>query len=154
MLRLLVVGALSLAGCAGQVQAEAQTRLDAAVTACRTQHPAERGFYVVRFQCEEPARRAYGQRVGAAPDLTNVYLASRASLAGQLDRGEVTREQANLQIAQLERELTEATLRRRNAALAAQPPVILAPAAALTPAPAGITECTRSFGGSVECISR
>lgn len=139
------LGVLSLAGCAQQRIAEANAALTQRIAECKALYPSEGKDYLQKARCDEPARRAVFVAKGAPGDLVEVYIATRSDLAAKADRGEITREEANLRMAQTARELSDSELSRRNAARAAMPPepVQFAPRQ---------TNCTR-FGNTVNCNS-
>lgn len=141
---------LALAGCAQQRIAEANTALTQRIAECKAQYPDASKNFLLKARCDEPARRAAFAANNAPGDLVEVFLATRADVAAKADRGEITREEANLRIAQTQRELADAAAARRNAALAAMPspPVFVQPAVS-TPTQ---TTCTR-FGNTVNCNS-
>lgn len=141
-----VIG-LALAGCAQQRVAEASKVLTARIAECKAQYPGDKD-HLARVDCLLPARRAALAASGVSTDLAELYLANNAQLAAQIDRGEITLEEARVKDAQNSRDMTDATLSRRNAALAAMPPPVPAP---VQFAPQQTqTTCTR-FGNTVNC---
>jgi len=144
------LGVLALAGCAQQYVADANAALTQRVAECKALYPPESKDYLQREHCDEAARRAVFAAKGGPGDLVEVYMATRADLAAKIDRGEITKEEANLRLAQTSRELADTQLARRNAALAAMPPSFTP----VQPAPRTPlqTTCTR-FGDTVNCNS-
>lgn len=129
MWRAALVVCLFAAGCAQQRAADAQARLNDAQVAfdreqakCSQTYPAAVGTYLMRSNCIAPAQMALNGAKGLYVDFTQVMLATQAVLSGQLDRGEINIEQASLRLAELNSNLNERALRRRNEALAAMPP--------------------------------
>jgi hypothetical protein len=130
-MRLVALAAcLLVAGCAGdRMNQERERRLAAAEAvweqhraACAAQFPKRVGNFANKTRCDAAAQRVIIIERGAPADFADVFLATRAVLAGQIDQGQISEEQANLQMARLVSDLTQRNLDRRNAALAAMPP--------------------------------
>jgi len=148
------VGVFVLAGCAQQQQqqriAEADAALNQRIAECEAQYPRGEGKNALqRFRCVEPAQRAAFVAGRAPGDLVDVLLATTADVAAKVDRGEMTREEGTLRIAQTKRELADTEQSRRNAALTATAPFM--PRAPVQFAPQQ-TSCTQ-FGNTVNCNS-
>ncbi len=110
------------AACAQQRQADAEANFQREQARCFQAHTAEAGNYVARESCLAPARRAHDAASGVPSDLTEVMIANRAVIAAQIDRGELSLEEASARTAELNSNLTDRMLRRRREALAAMPP--------------------------------
>lgn len=112
----------ALGGCSEQRRAEAQAQAQAEVqqqrNACVAQFPP-RSHYLDKQRCLEPALRHALMVTGVPNDIAELTLASKAALASRVDRGEVTPEEARLAEARMGSEMTEMTLTRQRAALAA-----------------------------------
>ena len=113
---------LVTAACAQQRQADADADFQREQARCFQAHAAETGNYVARESCVAPAWRARNAASGAPSDLTELLIANRAVIAAQIDRGELSVAEAGARTAELNSDLTDRMLRRRNAALAAMPP--------------------------------
>jgi hypothetical protein len=113
---------LVAAACAQQRQAEADATFRKEEARCFEAHTAEAGNFVARESCLAPARRAHSAASGVPSDLTELVIANRAVIASQVDRGELSAAEASARNAELNSNLTDRMLRRRNAALAAMPP--------------------------------
>lgn len=144
----MALGVLGLAGCSQQRVAEANKVFAQHVSECMAQSPGDKA-HLARARCLDPAWGAMFAARGAQGDLTDVYLANRADIAAKIDRGEITQEEGNLRDAQTKRELVETGLARRNAAVAATPPLSLPQPVQVAPQQ---TTCTR-FGNTVNCNS-
>ncbi len=110
------------AACAQQRQADADAAFRKEQARCFEAHPAEIGNYAARESCRVPALRARNAASGVPSDLTELSIANRAVIASQVDRGELSVEEASARTAEFNSNLTDRMLRRRNEALAAMPP--------------------------------
>ncbi len=90
-------------------QTEAQAALQRRITVCRSRYPAGYPHFLDKAHCDEAARRAALLASGTPADLADAYLATRADVAGRLDRGEITREQAEHELAKVAAETNEQT---------------------------------------------
>ena len=130
----IVVLAFTLAGCAQQ-QLEAQrkaalARHQATTAACATQFPSEVGNYAAKAKCINDLHRQYLVDANATDgDLVEIELAARTKLGAMLDQREISKEDANLQFAQIHSNLVQIANERQASRNAAQ----TARAAALMP---------------------
>lgn len=115
---LLLVFPLALAGCGLVQQAEyakAQERLMAAKAECRAQHP---NSLADQSDCQTAAEDAIERPFIQNGDLLSLMQAKRKLLALRVDRGEITRSEANVELAQVLAEIRDEELARANAARA------------------------------------
>jgi hypothetical protein len=104
---------------AAQSAAEAQAALQRRIAVCRSRYPAGSPHFLDKARCDEAARRAALLASGTPADLADAYLATRTEVAGRLDRGEITRERAERELAAAAAETNEraaAQARRRHGA--------------------------------------
>ncbi len=119
---LLLVFPLALGGC-GLVQqveyAKAQDRLAAARAECKAQHPNSLADQV---DCQTAAEDAIERPIIQDGDLLSLMQADRKLLALRVDHGEITRSEADVELAQVLTEIRDEELARANAtrAVAAQ----------------------------------
>ncbi len=122
-MRWVVIGVcLSAVGCAQQRLTEAEATFSKQQADCMRAYPSEIGNYLPRANCLAQPRRAINSANGVPSDLVEVLIANEAAAWGQVDRGELTVEEANVRSAELRSIINERMLRRRNEALAAMPP--------------------------------
>ena len=118
-LTLVIIGATLITGCAAQRQEEARAAIGKAVKECRAPYPPKT-HYLDRSSCEAPIRRWAMQKTGSPPDMVKLYIAKRAMIAAKIDAGQITREQANVEMAASAVEIGQTISDRNNSqALAA-----------------------------------
>jgi hypothetical protein len=147
--------------CADGQEARTQAAMDlrGAIAQCDQSHPRAQGNYQAGLNCLEPARRRLLLADGIHPGLVNYFLAQSRVNASDVDRGAISVPEAQLRDARAEREMQEATLRRRNEWRASQSPpapMVLQQAAPLpTPQIQGpqFTTCS-PMRNSVHCVTR
>ena len=94
------------------------------IAVCRSRYPAGYPHFLDKAQCDEAARRAALLASGTPADLADSYLARRAEVAGRLDRGQITREQAEHELAAAAAETNERTQARRRGSATASHVVV------------------------------
>jgi hypothetical protein len=154
----LVALALSLVACAGQRQREAKEAIQRAVADCKAPY-APNTHYLDRTNCEAPIRRWAMQHTNVPSDMADLYLAKRAAIAARLDSGQITKEQANVEITQAAVEMNQVIAERNRAnalttaaVLSAMPqPQPYQPTPYVMPHPV-TTNCMRT-GTMVNCTS-
>jgi hypothetical protein len=163
---------LALGGCgvARQAQiADAKKQLAAAQAVCKDQLP-----HAQRADCMAEAENAYERPFINDPEMLDLLQAKRKDLAVQLDNGQLTQEQANLELATLRVQIRQTELERRNAAssvsaqqsaasaaqlgaaarlLQSTPPVVEAPPVMQPAAPRPVNTTCNGFGNTVNCTS-
>lgn len=159
MRKLALVVCLAAAGCANPAQQHAQetaTALETVRANCADRFPQRIGNYLPKVRCEADAQMAAMTANGVPADLASLFIAKRSSIAGSIDRGAISPEDGDLQIAQVRSEIVDRQQARRNAALSAlamePPPMMQAPTYRPIPTPA-ITNCNPTFGGGVSCTT-
>jgi hypothetical protein len=114
-----IVVLVGVNGCAEQRRAEAIAEIQRQREICAAQFAGD-GHAVARENCVGPVRREAMVSTGFPPDLTDLLIADRLNIAAKIDSGRITKEQANVEIAQIGVEINEmAASRRRQNALAA-----------------------------------
>jgi hypothetical protein len=149
MRRVMIMAVLALAGCAGQQETGAQraeAALDARQSACNVQFPEARGNYLPRAKCVEGAQRGFLAAQGGPGDLTELAIATRASLAASADRGEITKEEHDLHLARAMIDLNDRLAQRRQAVPPPPSPIIQQ-----QPARVGPALTCRTFGNTTTC---
>ncbi|WP_156878509.1 hypothetical protein [Roseomonas gilardii] len=154
-----MVVCLAAAGCANPAQQRAQdtaATFDTVRAGCAERFPQKLGNYLSKARCEADAQMAAMTANGFPADLASLFIAKRASIAGSIDRGAISPEEGDLQIAQVRTEIIDRQQARRNAALSAlamePPPMMQAPTYRPIPTPT-ITNCNPTFGGGVSCTT-
>jgi hypothetical protein len=148
MAAIILTGLVALGGCAAErarveapasapSRAEAQATLRRQIGVCRARYPAGSHF-LDKARCDEAARREVILAAGTPPDLAETYLAARAEVAARLDRGEITREQADLALAKAGAETNGQAQARRRAATPGVVASVLRPDAPHLPPPVPI----------------
>ena len=116
---LLALATFSLSGCAAQRQEEATLAVANSVVTCKASYPPNT-HYLDRANCEAPFRRRAMQVENVPADLAELFLAKHAAIAARIDAGQITREQANVEIGAASVELNQIFQERnRSNALAA-----------------------------------
>jgi len=112
---LLVTAAFALGGCGLAQQArlkKAQEETAAATAACRTRYTS----YADRADCQTAAEDQLYRPTVRYGDLLTVLQAQRKVFAVAIDNGQMTKDQANLQLAQVMSGLAQEEQRRNNEA--------------------------------------
>jgi hypothetical protein len=107
---------ITLSGC-GVVQ-QAQMNNAKKKLATEAMQCSQMVLAVERADCNTAAENSTVRSHANDGDLLDVFQAQRRVLAGQVDRGEITREQANLQLAELKSVLRQQEIDRANNAAA------------------------------------
>lgn len=122
---LAMLSAVGLGGCAAQQNEAARARRNAADAACSAEFPAKVGNFVARANCMNRNQVTFMAEVHAVDsDLAGVFMATRSKLAVMQDRREISPEDANLQLAQLNSQWQMENQRRASARLAAVLPLL------------------------------
>ena len=169
---LLALLALNGCGVARQAQiADAKKHLVADVADCKAQYPAS---FVQQVDCITATENVYEKPFINDPEMLDLLQAKRQVLAVQVDNGQLTKEQANLELATLRTQIRQTELDRRNAAAAVSaqqsaasaqmlgasarmlqstPPVVVAPPVMQPVAPRAVNTTCNGFGNTVNCTS-
>ncbi len=162
------LGLLCLASCGPTPQAVALQQYQTMTASCAAQYPDQPPTMAAFQRCKNAAADATVGRFDPYPDLYQLAHADRLEIADQADSGQITLDQANAEIAQLNAQVTQAAEDRnnQNAEAAAQRLAAFSNflAAERAPPPPPIqqyfvpaqptitTNCT-GFGNSVNCVS-
>ena len=94
---LLALATFTLSGCAAQRREEATLAVANSAETCKASYTPNT-HYLDRTNCEAPFRRRAMQVNNVPPDLAELFLAKRAAIAARIDAGQITREQANVEV--------------------------------------------------------
>jgi hypothetical protein len=118
------VATLALTGCASRGQRANELR-QAGEAACAAQYPPKVGNYVVFARCIiEANNQVYMSMDGRYPDLLDTMAAVRLKVAAMMDRGEMSKEDADLQISIARSQLVAEEQRRLTQRAAAVAPYL------------------------------
>jgi len=162
------LGLLCLASCGPNPQTLALQQYQTMTASCAAQYPDQPPTMAAFQKCKNAAADATVGRFEPYPDLYQLAHADRLEIADQADSGQITLDQANVEIAQLNAQVTQAAEDRnnQNAEAAAQRlsalSNFLSAERALQPPPVQpyyvpvqptiTTNCT-GFGSSINCVS-
>lgn len=171
----MLFGLLSLSSCGPSPQATAMNQFHTLVARCAAKNPDQPPTMAAYQKCQNAAANATADKFYPYPDIVELVHAERVKIADQADKGQISLDQANIEIAKVDEEATQMALERNNknseaaaqrASAAAnmwsvlhasQPQPYYLPAPSLpnyAPAqPITTTNCTR-FGNQVNCVSR
>jgi hypothetical protein len=91
--------------------AEIKKQADSIVAECDAKYPMQRGQLLNRMRCLLPAQKLY-QPIAPYPDLLDQQTAAALVVAEKFDKGTITGPQAQLELAQLNSQLTAEQQRR------------------------------------------